>query len=119
MGLKFTTKKFQQSSSLRSKPFTVDVMIINGNGQQILVCNLLILNTKNVAWLNWHVARHLTKKNWNLTQKNVQPHPKIFGRVGNSVSMFACTLDYEGLLRVWAVQMVLERKSNTDEQDRA
>ena len=36
-------------------------MIINGNGQQIQVCNLLILNTKNFAWLNWHVARHLTK----------------------------------------------------------
>ena len=36
-------------------------MIIDGNGQQIQVCNLLILNTKNVAWLNWHVVRHLTK----------------------------------------------------------
>ena len=54
--------KFQQSRSLRRKPFTVDVMVINGNVQQIQVCNLLILNTKNVAWLNWHVPRHLTKK---------------------------------------------------------
>ena len=53
---------FQQSSSLRRKPFTVGVMIINGNGQQIQVCNLLILKTTNVAWLNWHVAYHLTKK---------------------------------------------------------
>ena len=66
--------KFQQSSSLRRKPFTVDVMIVNGNGQQIQVCNLLVLNTKNVAWL---VARHLSKnieispkKCANLIQKN-------------------------------------------------
>ena len=51
-------------------------MIINGNGQ-IQVCNLLILNTKNFACLNWHVARHLTKKIEispkkcaNLSQKN-------------------------------------------------
>ena len=39
--------KFQQSSLLRRKTFTVDVMIINGNGLQIQVsCNLLKLNTK-------------------------------------------------------------------------
>ena len=57
---------------MRRKPFTVDVMIINGNGQKIQVCNLLILNTKNVAWLNWHVARYLTKK-------NLKSHPKNLG----------------------------------------
>ena len=65
--------KIQQSSSLRT-PFTVDVMIVrsNGNGQQIQVCNLLfiVLNTKNVAWLNWHVARRLTKKMQMLPEKN-------------------------------------------------
>ena len=57
--------KFQQSSSLRRTPFTVDVMIVRSNGnEQIQVCNLLfiVLNAKNVAWLNWHAARHLTKK---------------------------------------------------------
>ena len=57
--------KFQQSSSLRRTPFTVDVMIVKSNGnEQIQVCNLLFiaLNAKNVAWLNWHVAHHLTKK---------------------------------------------------------
>ena len=37
-------------------------MIINGNGQKMQVCNLLILNTENGAWLNRHVARFLTKK---------------------------------------------------------
>ena len=47
-------------------------MIINGNGQQIQVCNLLILNTKNVAWLNWHVSRHLTKKILKSHPKNVK-----------------------------------------------
>ena len=64
---------------MRRKPFTDDVMIINENGQQIQVCNLLILNTKNVTGLNWHVARHLTKKVEispkkcaNLTQKNLR-----------------------------------------------
>ena len=71
--------KFQQSSSLRRTPFTVDVMIVRSNGnEQIQVCNLLfiVLNAKNVAWLNWHAARHLTqkieislKKFANLTQK--------------------------------------------------
>ena len=33
------------------------MMILNGNGQQIQVCSLLILNTKNI-----HVARDLTQK---------------------------------------------------------
>ena len=37
--------KFQRSSLLKRKPFTFDVMMINGNGQKIQVCNLLILNT--------------------------------------------------------------------------
>ena len=38
--------KFQQSSSLRRTPFTVDVMIVrsNGNGQQIQV--FIVLNAK-------------------------------------------------------------------------
>ena len=54
-------------------------MIINGNGQQ--VCNLLILNTKNVAWPNWHVARHLTKKLKSHPQ-NVQISPKNVGGGG-------------------------------------
>ena len=74
--------KFQQSSSLRRTPFTVDVMIVrsNGNGEQIQVCNLLfiVLNAKNVAWLNWHVARHLTKKNEISLKKICKSHPKKF-----------------------------------------
>ena len=78
--------KFQQSSSLRTKPFTFHVMIINGNGQEIQVCNILILNTKNVACLNCHVSCHLTKKNEIsvLTQKMCKSHPKKYWRVGNS-----------------------------------
>ena len=68
--------KFQQSSSLRRKPLTVDVVIINENGRQIQVCNLLISKTKYVAWLNWHVARHLTKKIEISLKKNVQMSPK-------------------------------------------
>ena len=75
--------KFQQSSSLRSKPFAVDVMIINGNGQQIQVCNLLILNTKNVVWPNWHVVRHLTKTIEISLKKMSKSHPKSFWGVGN------------------------------------
>ena len=48
---------------MRTKPFTFYVMIINGNGQETQVCNILILNTKkNVACLKWHVSCHLTKK---------------------------------------------------------
>ena len=66
--------KFQQSSSLRRKPFTVDVLITNGNGQQIQVCNLLVLITKNVACLNWHV----------ISLKKLKSHPKKFRGVGNS-----------------------------------
>ena len=53
-------------------------MIFNGNEQQIQVCKLLLLNTKSFPCLNWHVARHLTKKIEispqkcaNLTQKNL------------------------------------------------
>ena len=71
--------KFQQSSSLRRKPFTVDVMINNGNGQQIQVCKLLILNTKNFACLNWHVARHLTKKLKSHPKNEQISPPKKFG----------------------------------------
>ena len=67
------------SSSLRRKHFIVDVMIINGNGQQIQVCNLLILHTQNVTWLNWHVERHLSKK--------LKSQPNIFWQVGNSVNV--------------------------------
>ena len=57
---------------MRRKPFTVDMMIINGKEQQIQVCNLLILNTKNV-----HVWRHLTKKIKISPKKNVQLTQKI------------------------------------------
>ena len=71
--------KFEQGSQLRRKPFTVDVMKINGNRQQIQVCNLLMLNTKNVAWLNWHVARHLTKKIEISPKKCANLTQKIFG----------------------------------------
>ena len=69
---------------MRRKPFTVDVMIINGNGQQIQVCNLLILNTKNVAWLNWHVARHLTKKVEISPKKCANFTQKIWGGGGGA-----------------------------------
>ena len=54
-------------------------MIIDGNGQQIQVCNLLILNTNNVAWLNWYVARHLTKKIEISLKKKCKSHPNNFG----------------------------------------
>ena len=78
------SNKFQQSISLKRKPFTVDVMMINGNGHQIQVCNLLILNTKNFACLNWHVARHLTKKIEISPQKYANLAQKNLGGVGNS-----------------------------------
>ena len=63
--LQVSTKQF-----VEKKPFTVDVIIINGNGPQIQVCNLLILNTKNVAWLNWLKRIEISpQKCANLTQK--------------------------------------------------
>ena len=81
--------KFQQSSSLRRKPLTVDVVIINENGQQIQVCNLLISKTKYVAWLNWHVAGHLTKKIEISLKKVCKCHPKMFWGVGNSAYLMS------------------------------
>ena len=60
-------------------------MIINGNGQQIQVCKLLLLNTKNFACLNWHVARHLTKTIEISPQKCANLTQKTLWGVGNSV----------------------------------
>ena len=67
------------------------MMIINGKGEQIQVCNLLILNAKNVAWLNWHVARHLSK-NIEISQK------KIGGGGGGLATLRLCSP--EGLLNL-------------------
>ena len=64
-------------------------MSINGNGQQIQVCNLLIFNTTNFACLNWHVARHLTKKiEISPIKKCPNLTPKNFVGVGNSAGHF-------------------------------
>ena len=50
--LQVSTKQFIEKETFYS---SCDDNNINGNGPQIQVCKLLILNTKNIAWLNWNV----------------------------------------------------------------